>query len=112
MGKVSGSLVNQLIGVRQKVDSETGITDLVTYFYPSYERNVIQAFEHHQIAARFGISIVDAMALPVDRWYKIRKAAERMTDSKVPESDNQVNQLIQLVRELTLSRRPEGESVI
>lgn len=109
MGNSSGSRINRLIGVRTKVDPESGVTDDITNFYPSYERNVIHAFETYPVAQTFGLSIVDAMALPADQWYRIRKSAERVAASRPPEGDNQVSQLVNLVRDVVLTRRNDEQ---
>lgn len=76
MGVPQGTDINRIIGLGEKINPKTGRSEVITHTYPSYFRNVCMAFEETPIAKHFGLSIKEAMALPVDQWYQIRHQGE------------------------------------
>ena len=102
MEESSGSMINRIIGVGVRTDEQTGKIEPVSYFYPSYFRNVIQAFEHYPITKYFGLTPESAMNLPVDRWHQIRKSAELLKENQQPDNETQ---MLQLLKELIMIRK-------
>lgn len=98
----TGSQLNRIIGMGLRTDPDSGTTDVYTKMYPSYFRNLLQAFEVLPIASQFGLTPETAMALPVDRWYQIRKMALRIRETKAPEENKTETALLEIVKQLTI----------
>ena len=81
-----------------RTDQESGRSVPVTETYPSYFKMMMEAFENYPVAKYFGLTIQDAMSLPVNQWYSIRDTARRLAASV--KSDNNEAQLLQLIKQL------------
>lgn len=94
----TGSTINRIIGMGERVDPETGKTDSFVNFYPSWYRHVVKSFEVYPIYKHFGLTVSDAMALPVDEWIYIRKCAEKMLENQPPDTETM---LLKVLKEFT-----------
>lgn len=105
----TGSDLNKIVGVGTRSDS-SGKTDKVTRFYPSHHREILMMFEYYPIKDYFGINVKDAMTLPIDEWYAIRKAIERIGPKQPDDSKETVPLLVEIVKLLQsqLINRGEG----
>jgi hypothetical protein len=97
----SGSPINQLIGVGERMNKDTKTKEPVYDFFPTFVNHVIRTFQLYPVAKTFGLSIDTAMALPVDQWYQIRKIAETLPPIKHVDVEAE---LIKLVREVIVAR--------
>jgi hypothetical protein len=93
MENVTGTTLNQTIGMGIRTDPETGHTGPVTDFCPDYLREITQAFHHYPIAKTYGISPLDAMGMPVDRWKDLLAMAKELPEQK-PDAESQMFQLL------------------
>jgi len=93
-----GSDVMRIIGVGNRTDTKTGKTEKVTTCYPSHYREVLAMFEHYPITEYYGINIKEAMLLPIDQWYGLRKEIERI-GFKPPKEDNE-KLLLQILQKI------------
>jgi hypothetical protein len=71
----SGSDLNKIIGIGTRLNPDTGRHEPVTTFYDSYINQVVWDFSQYPIYKQFGITVKDAMELPVDYWNRIRRSA-------------------------------------
>lgn len=101
MEELSGSPINQIIGMGMRTDFASGKVEPVTHFYPNYFRSVVSAFEVYPISKYFGLTIKDAMALPVDQWYQIRQSARDLAEKEPPDSNVL---MVDLIKELIALR--------
>lgn len=86
MDQASGSPLNHVIGVGTRADPDGGKMEPVTYFYPSHHREVTECFARFPLASKFGLSITDAMAMPLSEWFYVRKVAERLAEQEKPDT--------------------------
>jgi hypothetical protein len=77
-----GSPIEKVIGVGKRMNPKTGELVDVTSLYFTFYKHVITDFERYPIFEHFGVTPEDAMAMPVDRWYYMRKAAARVAENK------------------------------
>lgn len=103
MESASGSDIQRIIGLGKRLDKKTGQSDYVTESYFSFYNHVVSAFEHYPIAQHFGLTVDDAMMMPVDRWYRIRKAGARLAEQQSTKPDLETL-FMQLIKELTIAR--------
>lgn len=106
MEEISGSPINQIIGMGMRTDLASGKVESVSHFYPSYFRNVVSAFEMYPVSKYFGLTIKDAMNLPVDQWYQIRQSARELAEKELPDSNIL---LVDLIKELIAFRTGQTE---
>ena len=99
-----GTPFNRIVGMGERLDRDTGKSEKVVSFYPTYFRNVVRAFEQYPVHKHFGLTVKDAMALPFDEWHQIRKAAERLAENAGPDTETK---LFQVIKDLVTQR--EGE---
>jgi len=85
MEAAAGSLINQLIGVGYVPGGSSDIGRPIFNQYPSYLANVLEVFKVYPIYETFGLTVNDAMALPVDRWRRIAKYAVSLGPKKKPD---------------------------
>ena len=96
----SGGPVERIIGMGKRVDPKTRDVHNVTHFYRSFYNEVLAAFEHYPIVKYFGITPEDAMAMPVDRWYRIRKISAKLAQADYEKPDPMVT-LLQYLKDFT-----------
>lgn len=97
----SGTAINKLVGMGQRLNPETGEKELVTNFYPKYFEKVALTFRTFPVTKTFGITVEDAMRMSVDRWDHIRKIAETLPQNKFEDNEAEViRELIKLVRDV------------
>jgi hypothetical protein len=91
-----GSDLAKAIGIGYKVDTATKGGGLVPVqeLYPSFFNNMVNAFSILPITKYFGLTIADAMALPVDEWYRIRNAARKLYEKEPPDTTKQLLEII------------------
>ena len=75
---LSGSDLNKIIGVGQKKNPRTDKLERVTDLYPSHLKEVMAMLEYYPIFENFGITVKDAMELPINERVAIRKSAEKI----------------------------------
>lgn len=100
MEEPTGSPINRIIGMGVKTDKATGRTESISLSDPSYIRHVIMAFEHYPITKYFGLTIKDAMNLPVDQWHQIRRSAAVLAEK--PDTETR---LLEVIKELVALQR-------
>lgn len=100
-----GSDLNRIIGIGYLVNDD-GSREIYTKSYLDYHRLVVDAFSLFPIHKHFGLTIKDAMSLPVNEWYAVRDAAIQLKekDDKSSESES-----MQLLREMLQSQKPSDE---
>ena len=106
MEVISGSEFERTVGVGVREDAETKTSHPIHVFYPSVINHVIQTFVLYPVAKIFGIGVDDAMALPVDYWYKIKKSAEAMPLNKHTDMEAELMDLMKQI--LTAKEGPTG----
>lgn len=82
-----GSPTQRVIGVGKRADKKTGELLDVTNFHANFYSHVVSAFEHYPIFEHFGLTPEDAMAMPIDRWYHIRKISVGLAEAKANKPD-------------------------
>lgn len=107
MEEVQGSILNKVIGIGTRLDKSTGKHEPVTSFYDSFENNVIWDFSQYPITKYFGITVEEAMTLPINRWYKIRNMAKTIAVRDSQKDDNETV-LFRLLKELLSNRGGDG----
>ena len=100
MSEASGSALNRVIGIGKRTDRETGKSEPVTSFYPSHFREVVDSFQHFPIADKFGLSVTDAMAMPLDQWFHLRKVAETLAATQQPDHTRELIEVIKVMNGL------------
>jgi len=93
----SGSVLHQLIGVGDRRNKD-GTTQP---FGPKdeYTQVILRAFSDYPIAKYYGITIDDAMHLPLPTWIQIRKSAPALRDREVEEMNLQ-DKILKLLKDL------------
>lgn len=82
MEELHGTAFQKLVGQGTRVDPDTGKSEPVSYFYPNSHAAILRMFERYPIPKYFGISVSDALNMPLDQWHRIRKAAESLPDHR------------------------------
>jgi hypothetical protein len=106
MEDLTGSVLNQSIGLGTRFDSHLNKAEKVTNFYNSYYRQMRLSFEMYPIAKVYGLSIDQAMAMPVDQWYEIQEAGERLAKKQGPDTETQ---LLDVLKSLVQPKEGGGE---
>ncbi len=89
-----------LVGVGSRTEKTTGKKELVTSFYPNHYEHVVRSFEVFPIRKIFGISIDEAMRMPIDRWWRIKKLAEKMPENKHTNIESELLELVKKIIEV------------
>lgn len=95
MDETEGSDLKRIIGVSVRRDKETGQTFPVSDAHPSHFTAVRLTFERYPVYKHYGITIADAMAMPVDQWYELKR---NIVNIEEPETELTV--ALQLVKQL------------
>lgn len=95
-----GSPTQKVIGVGKRIDKRNGELTDVTKLHASFYSHVLTAFEYYPIFEHFGITPEDAMDMPVNRWYAIRKASAKLAEDKAQQPDTNLL-LIEYLKALT-----------
>ena len=98
MSLSNGTLLNQLIGVGLREDPETKKLVKVTDFYRNYHWEVLVTFRKYPVFKYFGITVEDAMRLPVDRWNDIVKACEGLEHENGDETIRLMKDMMEVIK--------------
>jgi hypothetical protein len=107
MESPAGSQFNQLVGIGTRTDPVSGETHPWTRFVPNFFNEVEKSFLDNDVYKYFGITIVEAMAMPVNRWYRISESARKMKEKEPPVRDTE-GQMLELLKALIILRGEES----
>jgi hypothetical protein len=98
----------KIIGVGNRLHKPTGeIRPVVDFFY-SYFNRMSEVFENTPVAKVFGISIVDALGMPVNRWHDIARQAKIIANR--PTEPSEESKMVDLMREFIGALTPRGDA--
>lgn len=107
---LNGSDMNKIIGIGYRKNPKTDRLEKITDHYPSQLREVMMMFEYYPIFDYFGLTLTDALNLPMDQWQGVRKAAERMgprpPKQEGPSEESQM--LLQIIQQLITGKGEGG----
>lgn len=95
-----GSPIQKVIGVGKRMDKRTNELVDVTSLYSGFYKHVLIDCERYRIFKHFGVTPEAAMAMPVDRWYQMRKAAAKIAEVEQNNPDPET-MLIECLKGLT-----------
>lgn len=104
MKEPSKSALENLVGMGYRKDKETGKTEPVSSFHANHYEHVVKCFEIFPIHKLFGITVEQAMAMPLDRWYRLRNIVKTMPQNKNTDMELE---LLKLVRQIIAVRGAE-----